>query len=279
MAKQSRLLALAEVLAVYVAILAAIHYLLPHGFRPAQLRWFGYPFLTDTLLNFGPVVLVWAITRRPAAHLGLSVQGWRAHLWTGVQAGIVFSFFFGPPHGLIHNLGTSRWEWLGGSLISLAALAALPLVMLVLRRRPGPSGEQPPAPLLLASALPAALVVGIGLAQVSRLAAGVVSMAVFVSLGEELLCRGYFQSRLNAAFGRPFSWWGVPWGWGLVIAAVLFGAMHPLALATPCCPALALPTTVAGVIFGLVREKTGSVYAAAACHAVGNVISLFVGTT
>jgi len=39
-----------------------------------------------------------------------------------------------------------------------------------------------------------------------------------------------------------------------------------------------MPTTVAGFIFGLVREKTGSVCAAAACHGMGNVIPLFVGS-
>jgi hypothetical protein len=38
--------------------------------------------------------------------------------------------------------------------------------------------------------------------------------------------RGYIQSRLNTAFGRPFRLWGVPWGWGLVITAREWTAFH-----------------------------------------------------
>jgi len=40
------------------------------------------------------------------------------------------------------------------------------------------------------------------------------------------LFRGYIQSRLNAAWGRPYQFFGVNWGWGIVIMSLLFGLMH-----------------------------------------------------
>ena len=43
---------------------------------------------------------------------------------------------------------------------------------------------------------------------------GLIYYLLFVGLGEELLFRGYIQSRLNEAWGRPFQFYGVPWAWG-----------------------------------------------------------------
>lgn len=274
--KTSRALALAEVLGVYV-VGVTVHYLTPDGWVRAQQRLCGYPFLSDVQFEFLPVALVWLLTRRPAAMLGLSLQGWRGHLWTGLMVGGIFSTCFGPAHGVLPLLGTCERDWLGGAVLTAFTLLAIPATLLLLRRRPGILSQgAAPRPAVLVAFVPVAAIAGIALARVSWMAAAVLFMVAFVCLGEELLFRGYFQSRLNEAFGRPFSWCGVRWGWGLVITAALFGLIHPLGLPQPAW-ALALPTTVAGFVFGLVREKTGSIYAAAACHAVGNVISLLLG--
>ena len=45
--------------------------------------------------------------------------------------------------------------------------------------------------------------------------------ALFVGFGEENLYRGYMQSRLNEAFGRPYRFFGVPFGWGVFVTALL----------------------------------------------------------
>jgi membrane protease YdiL (CAAX protease family) len=50
----------------------------------------------------------------------------------------------------------------------------------------------------------------------------------FLGPGEEILFRGYIQSRLNQAFGRPFRLYDVNWGWGLIITSLLFAVMHVL---------------------------------------------------
>lgn len=94
--------------------------------------------------------------------------------------------------------------------------------------------------------------------------------------GEEIFFRGYVQSRLNAAFGRPWQWFGVRFGVGLVGAALLFGLVHALntvdyfagtwefrwwhALATFAAP------------YGFLREKTGSIVAPAILHGLIDVI-------
>jgi hypothetical protein len=87
---------------------------------------------------------------------------------------------------------------------------------------------------------------------------------LFLSSGEEFLFRGYIQSRLNMAFGRPFRFWGVSFGWGLVLTALIFGLMHIL---NPFNPFLGefdlyiwwgMWTVFGGLMFGYVREKVGA---------------------
>ena len=51
---------------------------------------------------------------------------------------------------------------------------------------------------------------------------------VFSGFGEEFFYRGYFQSRLNQAFGRPLRLFGIQFGAGLTIASLLFGLQHAL---------------------------------------------------
>jgi hypothetical protein len=48
----------------------------------------------------------------------------------------------------------------------------------------------------------------------------------FVGFGEEILYRGFIQSRLNQAIGTPWHFLGVEWGWGIIIASLLFGLSH-----------------------------------------------------
>ena len=49
---------------------------------------------------------------------------------------------------------------------------------------------------------------------------------VFVGPIEELVFRGYIQSRLNEAFDRPYRFFGISWGSGLIITSLLFAFVH-----------------------------------------------------
>jgi len=46
--------------------------------------------------------------------------------------------------------------------------------------------------------------------------------------GEEIFFRGYIQSRINHAFGRPFRSLGIDFGPGLILSSFLFGLLHVL---------------------------------------------------
>lgn len=112
------------------------------------------------------------------------------------------------------------------------------------------------------------------------------SYALFVGFGEEILYRGDMQSRLNEAFGRPFKFFGVPFGWGAVITNILFGLMHIgvqrwiLGLNMEVTLAWGFWTVFSGLVFSFVREKSGGILAPALLHglpqAIASVAMLFL---
>jgi membrane protease YdiL (CAAX protease family) len=115
------------------------------------------------------------------------------------------------------------------------------------------------------------------LQPLSPLAARVVVVLVFVGFLEEFHFRGYVQSRLNDCFGKPIRFRDVDLGVGLLLSAVIFGAFHPLSVATDTPWAWAVWTTVYGSVLGFVREKTGSVVAPALIHGVTLLPGVFLG--
>jgi membrane protease YdiL (CAAX protease family) len=106
--------------------------------------------------------------------------------------------------------------------------------------------------------------------KIGSIIIAIIYFYLFVALSEETLFRGYIQSRLNSVFGRPKHFLGVSWGWGLIISSVLFGLWHlgwkPGTLEWP----HVLWTVFAGLIFGLVREKSESIIAPTILHGVMN---------
>ena len=51
---------------------------------------------------------------------------------------------------------------------------------------------------------------------------------VGAGFGEEIFFRGYIQSRVNQAFGRPWQVLGLQFGVGLIVSSLLFGFIHAL---------------------------------------------------
>jgi uncharacterized protein len=90
--------------------------------------------------------------------------------------------------------------------------------------------------------------------------------------GEEIFFRGYMQSRLNRAFGRPFRFLGVQFGCGVIISSLLFGIIHALNSFDyfegryEFSWQQGVATFFAGLFFGLLREKTGSIVAGGVAH-------------
>ena len=103
--------------------------------------------------------------------------------------------------------------------------------------------------------------------------------ALFVGFGEEILFRGYMQSRLNEVFGRPYRFFDVPFGWGAIITAVLFGLMHVgilrwiLGMNTEVTLAWGFWTIFGGLVFSFLREKSGGILAPALLHGMPQAIA------
>ena len=97
--------------------------------------------------------------------------------------------------------------------------------------------------------------------------------------GEEVFYRGYLQSRLNVAFGRPLRLGGVQFGAGLIIMSLLFGFLHALnpvdyfqgrfAFAW----GYGVATFCVGLLYGFLRETTGGIVAPAITHGVLDVMA------
>jgi membrane protease YdiL (CAAX protease family) len=86
----------------------------------------------------------------------------------------------------------------------------------------------------------------------------VVVFSIGAGVAEELLCRGYIQTRLSRRWGPAT---------GIFVAALLFGLMH-------LDPAHSAMAAVLGVFLGLVAQWSGSVLPVILCHALNNGISV-----
>jgi membrane protease YdiL (CAAX protease family) len=86
-----------------------------------------------------------------------------------------------------------------------------------------------------------------------------VFMLFFVALGEELLFRALIQRNLSRAFGTTI---------GLVSASFMFAVMHLMWRSTP----ELFFVFFGGMVLGYLYQKTGSLTAPIAVHAVGNTM-------
>ncbi len=96
----------------------------------------------------------------------------------------------------------------------------------------------------------------------------------FVAVPEEFFYRGYVQTRLNEVFERRFLIFGVPCSHGLWIGCLLFAFGHSLVILRWWHFATFFP----GLLFGLLREKTGGVMAGAFLHAAFNILVVWMDT-
>lgn len=103
--------------------------------------------------------------------------------------------------------------------------------------------------------------------------------AFFVGFGEEILYRGYMQSRLNDVFGKPYQFFKVTFGWGAIFTALFFGLTHVgllrwmLGLSGCLTWAWGFWTVFSGLVLGFVREKSGSILAPALLHGLPQAIA------
>jgi membrane protease YdiL (CAAX protease family) len=173
------------------------------------------------------------------------------------------------------GLGVNYRSW-PGALILAAMNVALLLALAWLLR--GKASAKPAAlcamGLLVIPSVPLAASSVLGKAIVVFL-----TYALFVGFGEEILYRGYMQSRLNEVFGKPYLFFGVAWGWGTILACLLFGLTHVgfqrwiLGVNAEVTLAWGFWTAFSGLAFAFVREKSGSIVAPALLHGLPQALS------
>jgi len=150
---------------------------------------------------------------------------------------------------------------------------------------------------ILPSLIVLAVLTAVGQAKLKRLTLtdvvlNLIWYVVFVGLVEEAYFRGYVQSRLNEAFGKPYqrlvlSSWRVNYGLGLPITAVLiFGLPHLTNWLNPFTSERALGLSelllvalacFAGLVLGAIREATGDIWAPTLFHG-GVVIAYWISS-
>ncbi|MGH7819949.1 MAG: myxosortase family intramembrane protease [Candidatus Binatia bacterium] len=87
-----------------------------------------------------------------------------------------------------------------------------------------------------------------------------------VAFPEELFFRGYLQSNLNRIFPRRYRLFGAPVGAALVLQAAAFAVCHLVDGDWT-----RLRVVFFGLLAGWLRERSGSIAAPVAYHAVGNL--------
>jgi membrane protease YdiL (CAAX protease family) len=89
----------------------------------------------------------------------------------------------------------------------------------------------------------------------------------FVAIPEEFFYRGYFQTRLNEVLPKNSLFGGTAYGNSLWITSLFFAFGHSLVMFQWWHFTIFFP----GLLFGLLRERTGGVLAAAFLHAFCNL--------
>lgn len=281
--------ACAEILIVYAIMRLVMLPIRASGLIDAEIRLLGWTYIGGLIQMVVPLAVIW-LARRRWADYGLTLAGWQINLDVGIKAYLVRIIPVALGLGGAALLKLDYRALPGGLVVALAEVLGIAVMLWVLHRQREDKA--------LASARSNLIVIGLLLLlpilialTMRRLTLLIVSTViwqfVFSGFGEEIFLRGYVQSRLNQAFGRPWTWFGVPCGPGLIIASLLFGLLHAFNTYDPAAGEYtlawgwALFATFGGFFFGLIREKTGSLLGCGIAHglpdAVGETLGRLMG--
>lgn len=265
------------VLEVFLVALVCIPLLTLGIYRifPAFETWqtgtlgFAFPVFVDVVMVGLPVLLILA-RRKSLADYGLRFTPLKYHLDVAAACFIPV-VLAGFPLGM----GVDYQSWDGSLVMAAVQVGLLFILALIMRKKPSlPMMGMAAAGMIFSS--PAVNSASVPPGKVFAL---FLTYALFVGFGEETLYRGYVQSRLNEVFGKPWRFFGVSFGWGAVIASLIFGLSHAgilgmlLGLSTKVTLAWSLWTFFGGLVFAFVREKTGSILAPALLHGLPQAIA------
>lgn len=281
---KAKIFAVLEILAAYLVLRWLGTSLRSTGIVQWEQETLGWSYTAEILFIAIPALLIW-LARRTWVDYGVTLTDWPTNLDIGIKAYLVRFISVGAL-GVVLSLGIGYESLQGGAVIALAELIVIAIVVMVLQKQKTVTSGKTN---LIVTGLILLFPIFVGLAM-NRLTLIIVSTVVwqfFSGFGEEFVWRGYVQSRLNQAFGRPFRWFGIQFGAGLIITSILFGFFHAfntydsaLGLASLSW-GWALFTTFSGLLFGILREKTGSLVAPGIAHglpdAVGEALAKVFG--
>lgn len=90
---------------------------------------------------------------------------------------------------------------------------------------------------------------------------------LLIALPEEFFFRGYLQTQLDQVWNRPYRLLGADWGIGLPLAAALFAVCH-----VPFGGPARLIVFFPGLLYGWLRERTGTIAVPMLYHAFSNLL-------
>jgi uncharacterized protein len=242
-------------------------------------------------LNFSPgttmfvfSVIAVLVHRKSFEEYGLTLKGWRYNLNVGLIWGVLITLaaavvihlhlvHFDP----LHPPDVTRAVVFSAGELILTVLLAL----FLMRERSVVRAIPPSVSLLVLAALVSLpLVLAINLHRgVTVVLLRTLWLFFGAGFGEEIFFRGYVQSRLNQAFGRPWQFVRVRFGVGLIASALLFGFIHALNTVEyfegryDFAWLWTGTNFIAGLFFGCLRDRTESVAPGAIIHGVTDVLA------
>lgn len=282
---KTKLFALLEILLVYGVIRAIGVLVRSSGVMDWEVQTLGWSYTGSIIFVGIPLLAIW-LFRRDWAEYGFTLTRWQNNLDIGIKAYLVRLIPMGVFLGVIIGLKTDYRSFPGGAIIATGEVLGIALMLWVLNRQQeakaltSARGNVITTVLLFLFPIALALV----MAKLSLIVVSTVIWQFFFSgFGEEIVWRGYVQSRLNQAFGRPMRAFGVQFGAGLIVTSILFGLLHSFNTYDPKIGLASLSwgwalfTMFSGLLFGILREKTGSLLAPGIAHGLPDAVGEALG--
>lgn len=251
-------------------LVVGIYRLFP-GFENWQTTSLGFPVAPLIYVaEAGLPILVIILHRKKLVDYGLNFHNVKYQLDIAAKC-----FFPVAISWLPLAFGLDEKAWSGALPLAVIQVGLLFVLALILRKKTLPLEAKAATTLILI--LPS--LAGSGQQVILKAIVAFLFYALFVGFGEEILFRGYMQSHLNEVFGKPYQFYGVAFGWGVIITAVFFGFMHIgiFRLILGVNPQVTLAwgfwTIFGGLVFGYVREKSGGILAPALLHGLPQAIA------
>ncbi len=264
-----------EVLSVFILFEIIIVIYKSTEFKKMEINSLGWSYIGGSLMIVIPLFILF-LTKRNFKSYGITCGEWRETL----DIGMTFVFIRTVKMGIIFAL-----VWIVGRNLLTHFIQAgigivfLFLLLIVLQKRGSSRPNTALNGVIFVLLLSFPLLLGIFLNRLTYVVVStVVWQVLFSGVGEEILYRGYFQSRINEGFGRPFSFLGVEFGIGVVVSSLLFAFAHILNPFNPFAHEYVLDwwwgfiSFFEGLTFAFVREKTKSIVPGALAHGLVDAV-------